>query len=109
MFLPTISFFRTLSLIKLLLVQVTNTLVVILLSLRVGKTCRRANLTNSSSSTAEGNNACQTGNRCAKERGRRRGNEEGVEAAEMTHTGATRYEFAMILLGLLALGPGSQG
>lgn len=64
---------------------------------------------------------CQISNRCAqkkrrekksleKERGgRRRGNGEDVEAAKMTHIGATRYEFAMTLLGLLAHGWGARG
>lgn len=69
-------------------------------------------------------NACQISNRCAqkkrrkkklwrrKEGGRgggRRGNGEDVEAAEMTHIGATRYEFAMALPGLLAHGWGARG
>lgn len=36
------------------------------------------------------------------------GNEEDVQAAEMTHIGATRYEFAMMLLGLLAHGWGAR-
>ena len=40
---------------------------------------------------------------------RRRGNGEDVEAAEMTHIGATRYEFAMTLPGLLAHGWGARG
>lgn len=52
-------------------------------------------------------------NRCKKkyveERGGRRGNEEDVEASEMTHIGVTRYEFAMMLLGLLAHGWGARG
>lgn len=41
--------------------------------------------------------------------GGRRGNGEDVEAAEMTHIGATRYEFAMALPGLLAHGWGARG
>lgn len=44
-----------------------------------------------------------------RERGRRRGNGEDVEAAVMTHIGATRYEFAMMLLGLLAHGWEARG
>lgn len=67
------------------------------------------------SSTAETNSVCQIGtNRCTKEsmekeRGRRRGNEEDVEVAEMTHISVTRYEFPMMLLGLLAHGWGARG
>lgn len=41
--------------------------------------------------------------------GRGRSNEEDVEAAEMTHISATRYEFPMMLLGLLAHGWGARG
>lgn len=41
--------------------------------------------------------------------GERRGDGEDVEAAAMTHIGGTRYEFAMMLLGLLARGWGARG
>lgn len=37
-------------------------------------------------------------------RGKQRSSMEDVEASEMTHIGATCYEFPMILLGLLAHG-----
>lgn len=72
------------------------------------------NISTQVSRAVERNNACQIGNRCAKMgggggSGRRRGNEEDVEAAEMTHIGVTRYEFAMMLLGLLAHGWGARG
>lgn len=36
-------------------------------------------------------------------------NMEDDEAAEMTHIGATSYEFTMILLGLLAHSLGGRG
>lgn len=56
--------------------------------------------------TAEANNARQTGNRCAKQN-KGEQEEEDVQAADMTHIGAARYEFAMMLLGLLAHGGAS--
>lgn len=44
-----------------------------------------------------------------RKRERRRGNKENVETAEMTHIGASCYEFTMMLLGLLAHGWGARG
>lgn len=107
------SWFWTLSMIKVILVQVTHKL--FYSHFEWERLWGEYILSAQVFSTARINIACQIDKQeCKKKstvrkREKRRSNEEDVEAAEMTHIGATHYEFAMMLLGLLAHGWGARG